>query len=215
MRNFGDLAGGVATGIFVIFSARAFANHGHGEYGLCTVFSGLRLATLAGSTPRICAILLLTAVCGMSCSRQDNRMQTFSIGSTRIDLPDFLGTRIEDDTLVAYPPHTDFANLRFTVITVSKEGQVVSDAGEQIIRERAIKAGARLHEATGKVWYCVAEPASEGSAGSLMHYWYVGMNGHSLMVSCFVDAAKSGDPVAQRVLAAVVPAIHSFRGNTN
>src|SRR5262249_10782380 len=136
------------------------------------------------------------------------------IGGTKIDLPDFLDTRIEDDTLVAFPPRSDFANLRFTVITVTKDGQAVPNAGETMIRERAIEAQAQLHEGSDRVWYNVTEPASEGSAGSLMHYWYVGMDGHLLVVSCFVDAMKSSHPVAQRVLASVEPAVQSFRRDT-
>ena len=141
-------------------------------------------------------------------------MQTFSIGSTAIDLPGFLETRVEDDTLVAFPPRSDFANLRFTVISVTKDGREVAGAGERVIREKATESKAELHEGNGRVWYHVAEPASEGSVGSLMHYWYVGWGGHSLVVSCFVDAVRSTDPLAQRVLASVEPAIQTFRRAT-
>ncbi len=141
-------------------------------------------------------------------------MQTFSIGSTAIDLPDFLETRIEDDTLVAYPPRTDFANLRFTIISVTKDGQEVAGAGERLIRKEAAERKTELHEGNDRVWFHVTEPASEGSAGSLMHYWYVGHGGHSLVVSYFVDATRSADPLAQRVLASVEPAIQTFRRDT-
>jgi hypothetical protein len=141
-------------------------------------------------------------------------MQTFSIGGTAIDLPDFLETRIEDDTLVAYPPRTGFVNLRFTVISVTKKGQEVAGAGEKLIREKAAESKAELHEGNGRVWYRATEPASEGSPGSRMHYWYVGLGGHSLVISCFVEAARSTDPLAQRVLASVEPAIQSFRRGT-
>jgi hypothetical protein len=141
-------------------------------------------------------------------------MQTFSIGNTVIDLPGFLETRVEDDTLVAFPPHADCANLRFTVISVSKDGKEVAGAAEQMIRERAAEAKAQLHEGTDRVWYHVTEAATEGSPGSLMHYWYVGMGGHSLVASCFVDATNSTNPLTQRVLATVEPAIQSFRKNT-
>jgi hypothetical protein len=141
-------------------------------------------------------------------------MQTFNIGSTAVDLPDFLETRVEGDTLVAFPPHTDFANLRFTVITVMKDGREVAGAGERLIREKATESKAELHEGNGRVWYHDAEPALEGSAGSLMHYWYVGLGGQTLVVSCFVDAARSTEPLAQRVLASVEPAIQTFRRDT-
>jgi hypothetical protein len=157
------------------------------------------------------AILLAVVVGGVSCGKREARMQTFSIGSTAIDLPDFLETRIEDDTLVAFLPRSDFANLRFTVISVTKEGQEVAGAGERFIRKQATERKAELHEGNDHVWFYVTQPASEGSAGSLMHYWYVGHGGYSLVVSCFVDSARSTDPLAQRVLASVEPAIQSFR----
>ena len=138
-------------------------------------------------------------------------MKTFSIGSTLIDLPDFLDTRLEEDTLVAYPPKTDFANLRFTVITIKKDGQEKAGAGERLIRKEAAKAGAKLYEDKGRVWYYYTEASSEGSPGSLMHYWYVGMGGHMLVISCFIDSAKKENPLTKQVLDAVVPAIKSFR----
>ncbi len=138
-------------------------------------------------------------------------MQTFNIGSTTIDLPDVLQTRVEEDTLVAYPPRTDFVVLRLTVVTVTKDGQEVADEGQKTIREGASEAGAELHECAGRVWYHVTGPASQGAPGSLMHYWYVGLGGHTLIASCFVDAAQSNHPISKRVLAAVEPAIDSFR----
>lgn len=141
-------------------------------------------------------------------------MGAFSINGTVIDLPDFLETRIEDDTLVAYPPRTDFANLRFTVISVTRDGKPVAGAGEKMIRKRAAEAKAELREGADRVWFHVSQPASEGSRGSLMRYWYVGMDGHALVVSCFVDAAKSDHPLAHHVLASVEPAIQSFKRDT-
>lgn len=142
-------------------------------------------------------------------------MQTFHIGSTAIDLPDFLQTRVEEeDTLVAYPPRTDFACLRFTVVTVRKAGQEVEGAGQELVREGAEQAQAELHASGDRVWYYVTKPASQGTSGSLMHYWYVGLGGHTLLVSCFVDAKKSKHPASRRVLAAAELAIGSFRRQT-
>ncbi len=142
-------------------------------------------------------------------------MQTFHIGSTAIDLPDFLQTRVENDTLVAYMPRTSFAILRLTIITVSKDGQEVDGAGQKEVREGAEEAHAELHASAGKVWYHIIKPASEGTRGSLMHYWYVGLGGHTLIVSCFVGAQKGKHPVSKRVLASVEPAIESFRRHSN
>jgi len=72
-------------------------------------------------------------------------VKTFRIGSTAVDLPAFLETRVEDDTLVANPPRANFANLRFTVITVTKDGKEFAGAGERLIRKRAAEAKAELH----------------------------------------------------------------------
>lgn len=153
-------------------------------------------------------ILLAMVAVGVSCSR-DLHMKTYSIGSTKIDLPDFLETRVEEDTLVAFPPRTDFANIRFTVISITKDER----AGERLIRNEAAENKQELHEGNGRVWYQTTEQASEGSAGSLMHYWYVGLGGHALVASCFVDATRTNDPLARRVLDSVEPAIQTFRTN--
>lgn len=88
---------------------------------------------------------------------------------TGVDLPDFLETRIEEDTLVAYPPRTDFANLRFTVISVTKDGREIAGAGERLIRGQAAESRAELHGGNGRVWYHVAEPTSEG--GNQIFLW--------------------------------------------
>ncbi|MEJ0088175.1 MAG: hypothetical protein WDM80_00230 [Limisphaerales bacterium] len=155
-------------------------------------------------------ILLAMVAIGVSCSR-DSHMKTYSISSTKIDLPDILETSVEDDTLVAFPPRTDFANLRFTVISITKDGQEVASAGARLIRDKAAESKEELHEENGRVWYQTTGPTSEGSTGSLMHYWYVGLGGHALVVSCFIDAARTTDPLAQRVLDSVEPAIQTFR----
>jgi hypothetical protein len=157
------------------------------------------------------AILLSALVYGASFGEESPRMQTFSIGKTTLELPAFLETRVENDTLVAYPPGTDFANLRFSVVSITKDGKEVAEAGEKGIRARAAESEAALHDDGDRIWYYVTAPASEGSPGSLVHYWYVGMGGHVLVVSCFVDAAQSSHPLSQRVLASVEPTIRSFK----
>ena len=52
---------------------------------------------------------------------------------------------------------------------------------------------------------------AQGSNGSLMHYWYVGMDAYMLIVSCFVEATMQDDPQTAHVLSSVEPAIRSFR----
>ena len=129
-------------------------------------------------------IILLSLIAFVpSCGTKEECVQTFSIGRTSIDLPAFLETRVEDGTLVAYPPRTNFANLRYTVISVIKDGKEVANAGDKMIRDRAANAKAKLNEGVDRVWYTSVEKASQGSDGSLMHYWFVGMGGH---VNCIL-----------------------------
>jgi hypothetical protein len=164
---------------------------------------------------RMLIIVLVVGACSVSCDRKGDAMRTCTIGSVKIDLPEFLETRTEGDTLVAFPPHTDFANIRFTVLSVFKDGALVRDAGVKMIRARAAKAQVPLQEHKNKVWYHVTESASQGAKGSQMHYWYVGMDGHCIVVSCFIDATRIEDPVAQRVLESIEPAIQSFKDDAN
>lgn len=138
-------------------------------------------------------------------------MKTFSIGDTLIDIAEFLDTRIEDDTLVAYFPESDFANARFSVVTVKKDGKEVEKAGENIVRERAEKLGAKPNEDDGFVWYYTSEAASEGPPGSLMHYWYIGMGGQVVIASCYVDVSYEDIPETKQVLDSIPISIKSIR----
>lgn len=139
-------------------------------------------------------------------------MNTFEIGDTLIDLPEFLETRIDDDTLVAHPPETDYANLRFTLLSVRKEdGSLSHGAGERSIRKSAEESNSEIVEYEGKIWFNMMKPSSEGSHGSMMHYWHVGMDAYSLIVSCFVDSSEVDNPTTKKVLNAAILAIKSFR----
>jgi hypothetical protein len=138
-------------------------------------------------------------------------MKTFVIGDTAVDIPDFLDTRDDDGTLVAYPPATDFANLRLSILSIKKDGVPCTGAGEDMIRRRAQEDRAHLWQQNGKVWYQSVEPSSEGSDGSQMHYSFVGLDAYALVVSCFVDAEETANPITKQVLDSVLPIIESFR----
>ncbi|QJE96823.1 hypothetical protein [Luteolibacter luteus] len=138
-------------------------------------------------------------------------MNTFSIGNVEIDIAGYLDTRIEDGTLVAFFPESDFANARFTVVTVMRDGGEVPRAAEKIMEDRAAKIGAKLHIEENFVWYYTVEIASEGTSGSKMHYWFVGMGGHAVVVSCFIDAAQSDSIDARRVLDSILVSVKSIR----
>ena len=140
------------------------------------------------------------------------RMQTIAIGNVAFDLADFLDTRDEEDgTLVAYPPFTDFANLRFTVSTIRRDGVPSPGAGERFIRSTAAKEQRELQESSGTVWFSYSDTASEGSTGSTMTYWEVGFGPHMVTISCFVDSADGDPALKQRVFDSVIPTIQSLR----
>jgi hypothetical protein len=139
-------------------------------------------------------------------------MQTVVLGDTAVDIPSFLEWRDDDGTMVAYLPRTDYANLRFTLLSVKNDaGAYVPEAGARSIMRRCKEAGAVLENKQGKVWFYSQEQASEGSSGSVMHYWYVGMDAHMLIISCFIDSKESANPNATKVLASVPATIDSFR----
>jgi len=139
-------------------------------------------------------------------------MQVIQIGETAIDIPSTLDWRDDEGTVVAYLPETDFANLRFSLLSVRDEsGNLVADAGVRSVTKRCAEFDAHLEAADHLVWFHYTKPATEGSPGSLMHYWYVGMDAYMLIVSCFVEATMEGDPNTVSVVSSVEPAIRSFR----
>jgi hypothetical protein len=139
-------------------------------------------------------------------------VQTVLLGDTAIDIPAFLTWRDDDGTLVAYVPNTDYANLRFSLLSVTNDaGNYVPGAGTRSIMRRCKEAGAALQDEDGKVWFYSQAAASEGSPGSLVHFWHVGMDAHVLVISCFIDSAEAENPAARKVLASVPATIDSFR----
>ena len=138
-------------------------------------------------------------------------MQTFGIGAVSFEIPDFLDARDEDGTLVAYPPGTDFANLRFTVTTVVKNGEPSPGAAERFIRKKASEEHTELHEAEGKVWYTHSQASTGGSPGSTITFWYVGLGARMIVISCFIDSQEGDAAVKQGVLDSILATIRSFR----
>jgi hypothetical protein len=161
---------------------------------------------------KVFAYLLVVALVllELSCDSKD-RIQTIQLTDTSIDIPAFLQTRTDDGTLVASPPRTDFVNLRFTTLTVYKDHKRVPGAGINHVNAMADEEHLTLQRFADKVWCDKEEQATEGSPGSRIHFWYVGLDEHLLIVSCFVDASRKDDDLTKRVFGAVVPAIHSFR----
>ena len=139
-------------------------------------------------------------------------MQTILLDNTAIDIPSYLEWRDDDGTLVAYPPNTDYANLRFSLTSIrDKAGDYVPEAGVSTIARRCQEASAVLESKIEKVWYCEEQGSTDGSPGSVIHYWYVGMDAHFLVISCFIDGAQLNNANAIKVLASVPATIDSFR----
>ena len=138
-------------------------------------------------------------------------MPTLAIGAVSFDVADFLDLRDDDGTLVAYPPASDYANIRVSVSTIAKDGMPSPGAGERITRSIAAKEQTELSEYSGKVWYCSSRPASQGSAGSTISFWHIGLGAHTILVSCFIDSVEGEPEMKKRVIDSVVPLIHSFR----
>ena len=139
-------------------------------------------------------------------------IQTIQLGETAIDIPTSLDWRDDEGTLVAYLPGTDFANLRFTLLSIrERSGDLVPRGGLRAVMNRCIESKGTLKKSGETVWFYWAEPASEGSEGSLMHYWYAGLDAHMLIISCFVDAEMKQSEDADIVLSSVERTIGSFR----
>ncbi|MBK8091982.1 MAG: hypothetical protein IPK32_08355 [Verrucomicrobiaceae bacterium] len=138
-------------------------------------------------------------------------MKTFSLGNTVIDIADFLETRIEEDTLVAFWPESDFANVRFSKLTLQRDGKEVQNAGKEMIESRAAKFDLALNDEGEIVWYYTTQESSEGAPWSIMHYWYVGLGSHVVIASCFIDSAKADTNEAKQVLDSMLASVRSIR----
>ena len=138
--------------------------------------------------------------------------QIIQLGDTAIEIPSELDWTDDEGTLVAYMPKTDFDNLRFTLLSITdKSGNLSSGAGVRSVMRRCDESNGKLERHGETVWYHETEAATEATKGSLMHYWYVGMDAYLLVVSCFMDASKAKSAEAGAVLSSVIPAIRSFR----
>jgi hypothetical protein len=140
-------------------------------------------------------------------------MRTLGIGSVMFDIPAWFEAHDDGDgTLVAYPPNSNYANIRVSVSTIATEdGKPSLDVGERIVRSRASKENRELHQDSGKVWYSWSQIASEGSAGSIITFWQVGVGAHMPLVSCFIDSEEGDASTKERIRQAVIPIIRSFR----
>jgi hypothetical protein len=132
-------------------------------------------------------------------------MPNLAIGAVSFHVADFLDLRHDDGTLVAYPPASDYANVRISVSTVAKDGKPSPGAGERITRSIAVKEQRELREEDGKVWYSYSEPASDGSSESTMTFWHIGLGTHTIVVSCLFDSVEGEPAMTKRVVDSVVP----------
>ncbi len=137
-------------------------------------------------------------------------LRTLQLGGVLVDIFRDLTFRDDQGTLVAYVPNTDFANLRCSVISILKDGKEIAGAAESEVREKAEQAGGAVEEKDGKIVFDVVKPSSEDPK-STVHYWYVGMGGHYVIVTLFLDQAYVDDPRSKRVRETVDLLIRSLR----
>jgi len=130
-------------------------------------------------------------------------MTTIRMSGIALEIDDALEWRDDDGTLVAYLPETDFANLRISLMTIAKEGNPVAGGGTRLLRREAERQHAEVRELGEKLWCHYVEPSSQGAPGSSMHYWYVGIDAHFIIISCFVDADFSSDERTGLVLSSI------------
>ena len=105
-------------------------------------------------------------------------MRTLTIGAVSFDVPDFLDLRDDEGTLVAYPPASDYANVRVSVSTVAKDGKPSPRAGERITRSVASKEQRDLHEKNGKVSYSYSNRQATVRPAARLHFGMLGSSAH-------------------------------------
>ncbi len=137
-------------------------------------------------------------------------LRTLQLGNVLVDIFRDLAFRDDKGTLVAYAPDTDSANLRCSVISILKNGKEIAGAGESEVREKADQGGGAVEERHGKIVFYVVKPSSEDPK-STIHYWYVGMGGHYVIVTLFLDHAYVDDPRSKHVRESVDLLIRSLR----
>lgn len=137
-------------------------------------------------------------------------LRTLQLGRVLVDIFSDLAFRDDKGTLVAYVPDTNFANLRCSVISILKNGKEIVGAGESEVREKAEQADGAVEERDGKIVFDVVKPSSEDPK-STVHYWYVGMGGHYVIVTLFLDHAYVDDPRSKHVRESVDLLIKSLR----
>ena len=140
----------------------------------------------------------------------DSGTKTFKMADVLIDIPNFLATRDDSGTLVAYPPNTDFANIRVSVISILKDGKGVPNAGKTSVETRAKELGAQLNQTDHKIWCYAKEPSSE-VPGSTIHFWYVALDADVVAISLFIDSKEEANPLTERVWKSVPKIIESLR----
>jgi hypothetical protein len=88
-------------------------------------------------------------------------MPSIQIGETVIDIASTLDWRIDEGTVVAYLPETDFANLRFSLLSVrDDDGNLVRGAGVRSVTNRCAEFEANLERSGHTVWFCYTRPAT-------------------------------------------------------
>ena len=161
------------------------------------------------------AILLLPLLLlSVGCQKEEvSRVRTVGIGdgTLLVDLPSFLLVeQEEDDIVLAYVPRKDYANLRFTILTIQTEDPTAA-RGEESVRKKALEKGSGVLEYGNKICLAYEDQSQQDGVPIVMKYWEVGMKNSLIIVSCCIDKDKLHDSIAIRVVNAVPGIIRSMR----
>ena len=136
--------------------------------------------------------------------------RTFQMSGLYVSVLRELAYRDDEGTLVAYFPDTDFANLRCSTISITKNGSEVLDAGPDTVREKAESSGVRVEKDGEKFLCSFVEPSSEDDRDEVQ-YWYVGIGGNVAIISLSVSHDYRDDPRAGRMREAAHSLVSSIR----
>ena len=142
-------------------------------------------------------------------------MQTIQMDHVEFKIPASFTWVDDEGTLVASLPNVDDVVLRISTQSIQKNGIPVPGAAIQVITKTAQRESRALQHYNSTVWYETVTSASQGSPGSMVHFWNVGFDAHGLVISCFVDGRALESRDARMVSDSVVPIIQSIRNLPN
>jgi len=130
-------------------------------------------------------------------------------------LDDFRVEQNDDGSTFAYLPGKDFAEVYFSVLTITSPVPTESDLGYDGIVMQAAQDGESAVIIGGK---CVYETKSESrrrGGKRRVHQWYVGYRNYAVVITVTILARLYDDPVTTKVLLLIPDVIRSIREHSS